>query len=369
VSAQSERPPAPKGAETAALESEPKAAGWRRMLRQREVITIGLIVLASLIFHMLTLSSRPETWPSKYGNTSHLLTFIVPLSSEAIVTVGMLLVIIGGGFDLSVGSVLALSEIACAGVLLHFYDVETESIPPGAIALAFGAGIGVGCVTGSINAFVITRFGVNPLIATLGTMSIARGLAKWVVATHGVLSGLPAQFTDIGQKAIIFDTDKKFQLSGYWIFIVAVVVIVVGDTVLRNSRWFRQIYYVGGNETAARLSGINVERVRGATYIICGALAGLAGVLSCAKYGTASGDSGMGLELQAIAGCVIGGASLAGGVGTALGAVLGCALMTVVYKGLVCCDVDPTLQYVARGVVLVSAVTLDMWVVRRRKHR
>ncbi len=374
MSAESERSPEPK--EAGAPTTPPRATGWRRVLRQREVMTLGLIVLAAFVFHMLTLSSRPETWPSMFGNTSHLLTFIVPLSSDAIVTVGMLLVILGGGFDLSVGSVLALSEIAAAAILKHFYDADAGVLPGHAIPLAFAGGVGVGCATGTVNAFVVTRFGVNPLIATLGTMSVARGLAKWVVSKYGVLTQLPPQFTGIGQKAWEFGQKSAeqgggpaYQLSGYQIFFIAVAVIVVGDIVLRHSRWFRQIYYVGGNETAARLSGINVERVRGVTYILCGSLAGLAGVLSCAKYGAANGDSGMGLELQAIAGCVIGGASLAGGVGTALGAVLGCAMMIVVYKGLVCCDVDPTLQHVARGLVLVAAVTLDMWVVRRRKNR
>jgi ribose transport system permease protein len=369
LSAQSDRLPEPREPDSAVEAGRSRRGGWKGLFGQREVMTLGLIVLASLAFHMLTLSSRAETWPSKYANTSHLLTFIVPLSSEAIVTVGMLLVIVGGGFDLSVGSVLALSEIACAAILRHLYDPTTGTLPGYAVPLAFACGIGVGCATGSMNAFVITRFGVNPLIATLGTMSVARGLAKWVVSKYGVLTGLPPQFTGIGQKAWIFGADGKYQLSGYQIFFIAIVVIVIGDIVLRNSRWFRQIYYVGGNETAARLSGINVDRVRGVTYILCGCLAGLAGVLSCAKYGAANGDSGMGLELQAIAGCVIGGASLAGGVGTVLGAVLGCALMTAVYKGLVCCNVDPTLQHVARGLVLVAAVTLDMWVVRKRKNR
>ncbi len=349
---------------TPAAAAPPKGdakAALRSLFRQREVMTVGIIVIAAVAFHCLTLSSNPETWPSKFANVANLRAQVVPLALDAMVAVGMLLVIISGGFDLSVGSVLALAGIA-AGITVN----QTESIP-----LAFAAGLAAGVVAGCVNGLIVTRFGVNPLIATLGMMSVSRGIVVWVIEKGRVVTGFPDAFTSIGQREVVnlFGAEIETGVFGYKAALVALVVVVVGDILLRNSRWLRQIYYVGGNETAARLSGINVEVVRGFTYVACATLAGLSGVLSTAKYGAATAEAGLGLELQAIAACVIGGASLAGGQGTAFGALLGCVLMNVINTGLVCCNVKPAWQQVALGVVLVVAVTFDMWIVRRRRAR
>lgn len=325
-------------------------AGIRHLMRQRELITILIIALTALVFHMLTLSSKPDTWPSLFANARSLRAMLSLLALDVTIAVGMLIVLVGGGFDLSVGAVVALAALA-AGKVIN----QTGSIP-----LAFLAGIGVGALVGSVNGTIITRFGVNPLIATLGTMSIGRGLVVADVERHGVTTGFPKEFQAIA-------LDQILGISGGKILVTAVVIAIIGDILLRNSRWLRQVYYVGGNETAARLSGINVEFVRATTYVVCACLAALVGVFYAARYTEASAEAGVGLELQTIAACVIGGASLAGGQGTVLGAVLGCVLMVAIRFGLQARAVAPAWQMVALGVVLVTAVTIDMWIARRRR--
>jgi ribose transport system permease protein len=265
----------------------------------------------------------------------------------------MLLVLICGGFDLSVGAVVALAGLV-AGL--------TVKATGGNLFLTFAAGISVGVIVGLINGIVVTKFSVNPLIATLGMMSVARGLALAYVQKYGVVSGFPRNFLD-------FAWETHIWIKGGAIVLIAIAIAALGDVLLRNSRWLRQLYYIGGNQDAARLSGINVNLVRASTYVVCGALAALVGVFYAARYSEASAEAGVGMELQVIAACVIGGASLAGGQGTALGAVLGCTLMSIISNGLQTWGVKPAWQQVALGVVLIVAVTIDMFIARRRSAR
>lgn len=323
------------------------------VLKQRELITVAIIIVVAFTFHLLTMSSEEGKWPSVFVQTTNLKSMLAPLALNVVVAVGMLLVLVCGGFDLSVGSVVALAGLV-AGL--------TVKATGGNMLLTFGAGIGVGVVVGIINGIVVTQFGVNPLIATLGMMSAARGLALAYVQKYGVVTGFPENFTD-------FSWDTVFWIKGGFIILTAVLIAVAGDILLRNSRWLRQIYYIGGNEDAARLSGINVRFVRASTYVVCGALAALVGVFYASRYSEASAEAGVGLELQVIAACVIGGASLAGGQGTVLGAVLGCALMAIISNGLQTWGVKPAWQDVALGVVLIFAVTIDMFIARRRSAR
>ncbi len=351
-----EREPAPNAAadqETAPNRQPSVGAALKTVLRQREIITIAIIIVTAFVFHLLTMSSEPGRWPSVFVQTSNLKSMLAPLAMTAIVAVGMLLVLICGGFDLSVGAVVALAGLV-AGL--------TVKATGGNLFLTFAAGISVGVVVGLINGIVVTKFNVNPLIATLGMMSVARGLALAYVQKYGVVSGFPRSFLD-------FAWETHIWIKGGAIVLIAIAIAVLGDVLLRNSRWLRQIYYIGGNQDAARLSGINVNVVRASTYVVCGALAALVGVFYAARYSEASAEAGVGLELQVIAACVIGGASLAGGQGTALGAVLGCALMSIISNGLQTWGVKPAWQQVALGVVLIVAVTIDMFIARRRSAR
>lgn len=325
----------------------------RSIIRQREIITVAIIIATAFLFHLLTMSSEPGKWPSVFIQTSNLKSMVAPLAMTVIVAIGMLLVLVGGGVDLSVGSVLAL------GGLVGGLTVKATG---GNMLLTFAAGMGVGLVVGAINGIVVTKFNVNPLIATLGMMSAARGLALAYVEKYGTVSAFPRNFLEFAWKTHIW-------IKGDTIILVAIAIAILGDVLLRNSRWLRQVYYVGGNPDAARLSGINVNLVRASTYVVCAMLAGLVGVFYAARYSEASAETGVGMELQVIAACVIGGASLAGGQGTVLGAVLGCTLMAIISNGLQTWGATPAWQEVALGVVLILAVTADMFIAKRRSAR
>jgi ribose transport system permease protein len=257
--------------------------------------------------------------------------------------VGMTLVIIAGGFDLSVGSTLALGGI-----------VACKLIVGGApMALAIPAGMLVGAAVGVVNGFIITKVGVNPLITTLGTMIIVRGLGLVIVQASPV-TGLPAAFAKLGDTWRIspnFDLPYSVLLMG--------LAVVVADLLLRHSRFLRQVYYVGGNEEAARFSGINVDRVRAFTYVLTGTLAALAGIVNASRLISASANAGERAELRVISAVVIGGASLAGGTGTILGAFLGLLLVGVIENGMEILRVNIYLKNVVMGTILILAVTVD----------
>jgi ribose transport system permease protein len=259
----------------------------------------------------------------------------------------MAVLLASGGFDLSVAAVMALCGTVAAWLIAHGVGV------PGSIALTLLLGVGIGAVNGTL----VTLVRVNPLVATLGTLSVARGLA--LVMTEGYnISDLPASFTQLG------DGDH-FGLP--WMVWIMLGLALVGDVALRRTRLLRQVYYIGGNERAARLSGIRVDGLRVFTYMLSGSLAALAGVLLAARLNTAVPTAGEGLELTVIAAAVIGGASLAGGEGTVLGAVLGVAFLALISNALTLLQVSIFWQEVATGIVLVSAVSLDMLLRRRRQ--
>src|SRR5450759_4050745 len=173
---------------------------------------------------------------------------------------------------------------------------------------------------GFINGLVIAEVGINPFITTLGMMSLARGLLM-VVSDGRNISGLPASFTAIGQGSL---------MGIQYPIIISIVLVAIGDFLLRRSRFVRQNYYVGANEKAAVLSGINVKRLKVFNYVLTGFLAALAGIIVTARLGSASTSAGQGLELRVISAVIIGGASLKGGVGTIFGSFLGALLMSII---------------------------------------
>jgi ribose transport system permease protein len=342
------RQPAPPPAET---------RGARLMLlnvaRLREFVTFLIVVAVIVIFHFKTLPQQPsDPTPSIFLSSSNLKAMLVGVSSEAILVVGMAIVIVGGGFDISVGSVLALAGLVTVQAL--------KAHVPLPVALALGLLCGALC--GLINGLLIARLGMSPLIATLGMMMAVRGLVTVHVHAYGAASSndLPSSFLALGQA-------KVFGTQGFWIIVLTLALVLVGDVLLRNLRWLRQVYYIGGNERAAALSGINVPRVRTVTYVLCGFTAALAGVLNAARFGTATYEAGMGLELQVIAECVIGGASLVGGQGTVFGSFLGVVLVNCIKTGLTQIGVPPDWQYVIVGGGLIFFVTVDIVLARRRR--
>jgi ribose transport system permease protein len=262
-------------------------------------------------------------------------------SMEGLVVVGMSMLLIAGKFDLSVGSIMALSGIIAAWLI-----VKAHMPYPVAVL----GGLGVGLVSGAINGFVVTRIKVNPLIATLGMMSVARGVALGFTEGHPVIN-VPADFARVGQ-GYLFGVPLPI--------VYMLVIVVIADILLRRGRAFRQLYYVGSSEKAARLSGINVDRVVFLAYIACGMITALAGVISMARLTSGVPTAFAGVELRILAACVIGGMSLSGGEGTIIGAILGLIFMALVTNALTLFGVSIYWEGVVTGTILTAAVSLDM---------
>jgi ribose transport system permease protein len=288
----------------------------------------------------LVLLSVTLTILSPYFLTiDNLLSIALQTAIIAILALGQVYVIISGGIDLSVGSILALSGVISAQLLVSGWPT----------ALAIVAGIFAGALLGFINGLVITKGNLPPFIVTLGMMGVARGLS--LVLTDGLpVSGLPETFTKLGNETI-------FYIPIPVIFLI--VVAIISSFILSRTIFGRYVYSIGSNEEAAQLSGINVNFHKLMIYVVCGLLSGLAGVLLTARLVSAQPSAGTGYELDAIAAVVIGGASLMGGVGTVGGTIIGAFIMGVLRNGLNLLNVTPFWQQIAIGVVIVLAVYLD----------
>ncbi len=281
-------------------------------------------------------------------DVGNLQAILLALSVEATIAVGMMLLLISGGLDLSVGSILGFTGVV-TGLALQ---AGIPTVP--AILIGLLAALGVGLVNG----LLVAKMNINPFITTLGMSITIRGLLLVIAKGRAVLN-LPPSFYVIGQGSIL-----GFQ---YPIFVM-VAIVILGDILMRNSRFFRQNYYIGGNEKAARLSGINVDFVKIANYCIVALLAGVAGILTTARFGTSSVTIGTGVELRVITATIIGGASLNGGEGSVFGAFLGALFMGVVANALNLLGVDAYWQNLVTGLILIIAVLLDV-INERRKNR
>jgi len=303
----------------------------------------SLLALAVMVVVLSFASDR-------FLTSENILNVLRQISVNLTVSIGMTMIILTGGIDLSIGSVVALSGAVAAGLLkngisLPYWNVTLQFTVFGAIV----AGIAVGLVAGWCNGFVITRFRVPPFVATLGMLSIARGLTQlW---THNYpITNLGKQFTFMGL-GYLWGIPMPV-----WISAALVPVFVL---VTRRTRFGRHLYAVGGNERAARLSGVNVNRVKLLAYMFGAALAGVAGLLTAARSNAADPKVGVGYELDSIAAVVIGGTSLAGGRGSILGTVLGCLIIGVLNNGLGLVGVSSEWQLVVKGVVIIVAVAID----------
>ncbi len=267
--------------------------------------------------------------------------------SVGIIAVGMMVVMVTGGFDLSVGSTLALTGVIACKLL------EAHIPIPIAIVIALLIGAAIGCLNGAL----ITVVGINPFIATLGTMSMVRGLA--LAITQGMpVYGLPERFAVLGEGRVL-----GIPLA----IIIMLALVALADQFMRRTQWGRLFYYVGGNPEAAKLSGISTSRVRVAGFIITGTLAAMAGVLLASRMMSMAATSGSGVELKAIAACIIGGAALSGGEGTIVGALLGALLVGFIDDILILSNVSSYWQQFSSGAILVGVVTLDIFIRRIRQ--
>ena len=336
-----ERPVAVAG--LPAQRQDERPSGWLAVagkgLRMRET---GLILIILALFIAMSFASPYFlTW-------TNMRAMAMAFAVEGIVVVGMTILLISGGIDLSVGSVTALAMVIAGLLFLNGMDPWLAS------AIAIAACTAIGAIMG----FFVTKVGLHHFIASLAVMVIARGLC--LLGTGGRPLGLfelPESFKFIGQGSI-----GVIPI----VLVIFVVVIVAFDFMLRRTTMFRKVFYTGSNPKAAAYSGIQTKQVVFATTTLCSALCGIAGIIYMARFGSAQPTFGVGMELNVIAAAVIGGASLSGGSGTIFGAILGTILLSVVSSSLALLDVSVYWQDIIRGSILLSAVTIDHYLNKRR---
>jgi ribose transport system permease protein len=286
----------------------------------------------------------------KFFTVDNSLNVLRQICANLCLSIGMTIIILSGGIDLSVGSMLALSGAVAAGLLKNGIVIPgTDVFIEVTVAGAILAGLIVGTALGWFNGFVITRFRLPPFVATLGMLSIARGLTMlWT-------GGFP--ITRLGDSF-------GYMGSGHCIGIpmpvlISAALIALFVLLMKRTRFGRNVYAVGGNEKAATLSGLNVSRIKLLVYTLGGLLSGVAGLLVTARLDSATPNAGLSYELDSIAAVVIGGTSLNGGRGSIMGTVLGCLIIGVLNNGLVLLEVSPFWQQVIKGVVILVAVAVD----------
>jgi len=262
------------------------------------------------------------------------------VSINGILAIGVTFVIIAGGIDLSLGSVVALAGVVAA---LFAHPGDYPLLAPVVLAIAVGLAIG------GLNGLAVTQGKVAPFIVTLGMMTIARGLAL-VVSDGRPVTNLSESFNAIG--------GGNFMGVPIPIIIFAVV-IALASLLLNQTRIGRYMYAVGGNEKAAYAAGVRVKSVKMIAYMICSGLAGLAGIVLASRINTGQPNAGVAYELDAIAAVVIGGTSLAGGIGTIGGTVLGVLLIGVINNGLDLMNISSYYQQIIKGVIIIAAVLID----------
>ena len=328
-----------------------------RARERRKDLIQKFAALGSLVMLVIVFSATSSAFMS-LGNG---MTVALQVTSIAYLGIGATCVIITGGIDLSVGSVLALSGVAAAMLV-------KAGVP---VPIGMLGGVIVGAICGALNGIFVTRMGLPPFIATLGMMLVARGVALQVTGARPV-SGLGDAFGELGNGALFRIVhvgadgfpDIVFPGIPYPVIIMIVLAVAVSIMLSRTSLG-RHIYAVGSNAEAARLSGVNVNRVKLFTYVLSGALAGLTGCVLMSRLVTAQPNEGVMYELDAIASAVIGGTSLMGGVGTISGTAIGAFVIGILRNGLNMNGVSSFIQQIIIGVVFLGTVWIDQ--IRNRR--
>ena len=304
----------------------------RSLLRERTyTLTIFIVIIfigASIIF--------PRQFPT-FENIQQLL---LNASLETIVAIGMMVLMIGGAFDLSVGSVAALAG-AIAAWLMMTVGLSTP--------VSILAGLSAALLVGLFNGYFISYIGINPLIQTLATMGMIRGVAL-MIAGAGI-QNLPYNFIYIGQSKML-----QIQSPVWWM----IILIILFHYLITYTTFFRRYYYIGGNEIAAELSGIHVKKVKMYGFILSALLAGIAGILLTSRLGAAISSMGKGMELRVITAVILGGASLKGGQGKIIGALLGTILIAMVSNIMILSRVSGYWQEIIIGIILIAAIWFDL---------
>lgn len=299
------------------------------------------LVLLCIILSLLT---------DKFFTADNGLNVLRQTAVNICIATGMTLVVLTAGIDLSVGSILALCGAVAAGLLKNGIPIAATDTYIGFTVLGVVlAAIVIGGLLGWFNGFVITRFNVPPFVATLAMLTIARGFT--MLYTKGQpISNLGTEFTFIGSGSFLGIPVPVW---------IALVVVLFAVFITRQTRLGRYIYAIGGNETAAKFSGIRISNIKMIVYALAGAMAAIGGIIVTSRLDSAQPNAGNSYELDAIAAVVIGGTSLSGGRGTILGTVMGAIIIGVLNNGLVLLNVSPFWQQVVKGGVILLAVIID----------
>ena len=349
-----------------------------RLFRAQEGGLVLVIVLIGLLLSIFGGSVRQAEFrptssgdtervfveKNKFFNARNLTQVAKDTSFFAIMAIGATFVIISGGIDLSVGAIYALASVLGTMVLQAWGAAPDGSAAWPGICLGMLTCLGVATACGLMNGGMIVALKVHPFIITLGTMAIFRGIA-FVVTKGQSVGGVPEQL----QNLIRFKMGNQLMLVPV---VVMILIGIAGAIYLSRLAAGRRVYAIGGNELAARYSGIRVERVKLSVYIVSGLTAGVAALVAIGYYGSASSGDGAGYELNVIAAAVVGGASLSGGKGSAIGAVLGALTIQMISSGILILGIDQNYSQIIVGVVVILAVVFDQvngWLARKRALR
>lgn len=313
--------------------SKPKK---KQMINMKKTLSKFGIYIAFLLIFLVLIFSNPV-----FLSVTNLINILKQASITSVIAIGTTFILISGGLDLSSGSVAAL-----AGVCSAMFGLPGEY--PFILALLIALSVGAFC--GLLNGIVVAKGYVSPFIATLGMMTIARGMALIVTKARPVF-GLSKEY-------ILLGSGKLYGIPN--LIIVMLVVLVIAYIILNKSKLGRHIYAVGGNEGSAYVSGINIVKIKLIVYMIGGTLSGFAGLLLAGRIQSGTPVMGQGLELDAIAAAVIGGVSSTGGIGKVYGAVIGALMLAMVSNGLDLLNISPYVQQVIKGLIIVFAVFFDV---------
>jgi len=318
------------------------------MKQTRELDLLVVIYLVGIVFSIL--------YPASFFSVANAEAVLRNMAIDGMLAVGMMMLLIAGVFDLSVGAMMSLAGVVAGSLMIHY------KVP---VPVAILAGLSVGALGGLANGLIVTRAKVNALITTLAMMGILRGAALLVGGVS--IADLPASFTVLGQTEwpkLELPGGQSLKLqSPVWVMLG---LALVAHLAMARTRWFRQLYYIGANPKAATLSGIPTARVQVVAFVLMGMIAALAGLLFAARVGTAVSTAGDGAELRVITAVILGGASLSGGRGTIAGALLGVVFMSMLNNLLLITRVNTYWQGIVFGIILIAVVALDSWKNRGR---
>ncbi|MEA4825082.1 MAG: ribose ABC transporter permease [Clostridium sp.] len=299
----------------------------------------NFLVKYKSLFGLLVLCIILSILTPRFLTINNLRNVFTQVSVNAVIAAGMTFVILTGGIDLSVGSILAIAGAVAAAIVKS----------TGNVFLAVIAALAIGAIIGLLNGIIIARGKIQAFIATLVSMTVFRGV------TYVYTNGTPV--SGLGQKFMVLGNDK---ILGMPIpVIVTVIIFLLSYYILDQTRYGRYVYSIGGNEDTARLSGINTNKVKTLVYVISGVMAAVSGIIVTSRIGSASPNAGSGFELDAIAAVVLGGTSLAGGEGSIVGTIIGAVIIGVLNNGLNLMNVSPFYQLIVKGLVILLAVMID----------